>query len=315
MKTLLYIVVSFVYAMLFVSFPMDGVVDRDNYLNMAAASPLILAGFVGQGLLPSLTNEPVWLLTNIFLNLFFAPENAVRIIIFFSAFTCSFVVLKHNPKAFIFLLFVFFAPQVVKNFISHLRQGMAIAVFMLAWYCWKPRLRVILFLLTPLIHSSFFIVLSIFVICWLVKKLRFALDLSFIVYSAIGIMLGLGISVISSMLGARQSGDLLNSYAAGGSGIGFLFWGIILLIFLLQGRYFAQQHGFSIAMVLFYLTVYFVSPIAGRVFESTMLVVVLSIWALTNWRKMSAMLLYVFFSCAMLISNLGKSLFGFGVGA
>jgi hypothetical protein len=311
MKVLLYCFISLVYASLLASFPMEGVVDRANYLDMAVVSPLILVRYVGQGIVTVFTNEPVWLLTNSLLNLVLEPENVVRVIIFFSAFTCSFVVLKHNPKAFWFLLFVLFVPQIVKNFISHLRQGMAIAVFMLAWFSPKPWQRVILFMLTPLIHSSFFIVLGILFACNMIKKFRFALDLSFIAYSAIGIVLGFGISLISAMLGARQSETLLANYAAGGSGIGFLFWGLILLIFLLQGRQFSQQHGFSIAMILFYLTVYFVSPIAGRVFESAVLVVVISIWSLTHWRKMAAMLLYILFSSAMLVSNLGKPLLGF----
>ena len=129
-----FLLVAFVYASLLCSFPMDGLADRDNYLEMARVSPLIIARHFGQGVQALLANEPVWLAINSALGLIWGDEVVVRIIIFFSAFIVSYLLLVNNPKNFFWLLLLLIFPQVMKNFVIHLRQGLAIAVFMLGWF-------------------------------------------------------------------------------------------------------------------------------------------------------------------------------------
>lgn len=307
----IYFFVALLYATMLCFFPMEGVMDRANYLEMAQVSPLIMARHFGQGILSLFTNEPVWLAVNSALGLFLAPEIVVRIIIFFSAFTTAYLLLKNNPKAFLFILFILFIPQVAKNFIIHIRQGMGIAVFLMAWYCTRPKLRLLLFLMAPLIHASFFIVLAVLFLCFVVVRIRFAFDLRVLCYVGIGIFFGVGLPFVSTLLGARQSKSLLENYQADGSGVAFLLWAGLLVFYLMQGKSYLRQHGFSVAMILFYLLVYFVSPVAGRVFESALPIVLVSMFSLTSWRRLGAVSLFSMFSALLIISQLGQPLLGF----
>lgn len=303
--------VAALYAALFLLFPMEGVNDRVNYLEMAEVSPLIFARYLGAGVLSVLTNEPVWLGVNSVLGLLLPAENVVQIIIFFSAFTTAYLLLKHNPKAFWFLLFVLFVPQVAKNFIIHIRQGMGIAVFLMAWYSTRPKLRLLLFLMAPMVHSSFFIVLAVLLACYVLKKIRFAFDLRIIAYAAAGIFFGVGLPFVSKLLGARQSETLLSEHEAGGSGVALLVWALLLGFYLMQGRTYLRQHSFSIAMIILYLLVYFVSPVAGRVFESALPLILTSMFYLTSWRRLGAVSLFTMFSVLLMISHLGQPMLGF----
>lgn len=53
------LLIALFYASLLASLPMEGLMDRDNYLNAARVSPLTLAHYFDQGILVGLTNEPV----------------------------------------------------------------------------------------------------------------------------------------------------------------------------------------------------------------------------------------------------------------
>lgn len=311
----LLLIFSFVFSSLYASsmllFPMEGVIDRANYLEMAEVSPLIFARYLGFGILSVFTNEPIWLLFNSALGLVLSPENVVRIIVFLSAFVTSYLLLKNNPKAFLFLIFVIVVPQVAKNYIVHIRQGMAIAVFLMAWYSKNVKLKVILFLVAPLVHASFFIVGAILFACYMLNRLNFAFDLRIFGYVGIGLFFGIGLPVVSGILGARQSKTLFENYEADGSGAAFLVWLLIFFFVLMQGSRYLKNHGFSVAMITFYLLAYFVSPIAGRVFESALPLVVLSLYSLTSWRKLGALSLFVMFSILTLLMRVGQPLLGF----
>lgn len=127
-------VISIVYAAVLTSMPLDAFKDRANYL-VYATSPLeILMRYISGGGASVAFNEPAWLLLNIGLGSFLEPENVVRALIFFPAFTTSFFVLRSNPRNCIFLLAFLLAPQIIKNNITHLRQGVAISVFLLGWF-------------------------------------------------------------------------------------------------------------------------------------------------------------------------------------
>ena len=64
MRKLVTLFISLIYAALLASAPMEGVMDRDNYLEMARVSPLIIARYIGQGAQSVIANEPVWLAIN-----------------------------------------------------------------------------------------------------------------------------------------------------------------------------------------------------------------------------------------------------------
>lgn len=305
------VLIAFVYAALLASVPMEGMMDRDNYLDMARVSPLILVRYFGRGILDVLTNEPVWLGINSLLSFFLEPDVIVRIIVFFSAFTVAYLVLKHSKQHFILLILLLLFPMVIKNFIVHLRQGLAIAFFAIGWFASGRKTKYFFYALSPLIHSSFFLILPLMLLREILTKLRFAIDIKAIAYVLAGIGIGFGVVLLADILGARQAetSAVMDSQI---SGVGFVMWTLIALLFVLQGRRFLDKNTFVIGALLFYLATYFLTPIAGRVFESAVLFVVLAGLTLTGYRKYGFVLIILAFTLVFFVMRLGQPLMGYG---
>lgn len=310
MRKLVTLFISLIYAALLASAPMEGVMDRDNYLEMARVSPLIIARYIGQGAQSVIANEPVWLAINSALGFVFDDEVVVRIIIFFSAFIVSYLLLINNPRNFFWLLLVLIFPQVMKNFVIHLRQGLAIAVFMLGWFSVGHKKRLFFIGLTPFIHSSFFIIIAILVGGWLLKKLKLAPDIKLLSYFTVSLSLALLVTQVAALIGARQANTTAVMDEAA-SGVGFLFWSAMLAILLLQGRRFLHQHTAATGILIFYLASYFFTPIAGRVFESGVLLVLLAVLATTGWRRIMALTVLLAFNLALMLVQYSQPLMGF----
>ena len=93
------------------------------------------------GFLPLLANEPLWLMINASLAFFLSPETVLRsTYIHSSNGNCLDCFIK-NPKNFVWLIIVLVYPSIVKNHIVHLRQGVAIAIFILGWFSNKTNLK------------------------------------------------------------------------------------------------------------------------------------------------------------------------------
>mgnify|MGYP005845915467 CR=1 FL=1 len=304
------LLVALIYATLLCSFPMEGVIDRANYLEMARVSPLILARYLGQGVHSLFANEPVWLAINSVLGLLFDDTVVVRILVFFSAFVVSYLLLLNNPKNFFWLLLVLVFPQVMKNFVIHIRQGLAIAVFLLGWFSTGNKKRLFFIGLSPFIHSSFFIIIAILVGGWVLKKLKMAPDVKLLLYFCVSLTLALLVAQFAALVGARQATTTAVT-AEAASGIGFLFWSAMLVVMLLQGRRFLHQHTVASGVLIFYLAAYFFTPISGRVFESGVLLVLLALLATTGWRRIIALTILLAFNAALMLFSYSQPLLGF----
>lgn len=309
----LILLLSFLYSFsLTYIIPVDAVVDRVNYLTYAADSEIIVAKYLLSGTGSLIFNEPVWLALNVFLSFFFSPENTVRVIIFISSFLSSFFVLRFSPKNILFLLFILFVPQVIGKYIVHLRQGLAISVFLMGWYITNIRLRYLLFFMTPFIHSSFFFVLVLFFFTDASLKMKLARDIRSILVICVGLALGVGLSYIASFFGARQATEYQFT-SDSVSGIGFLFWLGTLSLYWFQGRVFARKHAFSISAIIFYLSTYFFLEVSGRIFESMIAIVLLASIDLRAWRKNAFLIALSFFVLLTWLQRANQPMFGWGV--
>ena len=198
----------------------------------------------------------------------------------------------------------------MKNFVIHLRQGLAIAVFMLGWFSVGHKKRLFFIGLTPFIHSSFFIIIAILVGGWLLKKLKLAPDIKLLSYFTVSLSLALLVTQVAALIGARQANTTAVMDEAA-SGVGFLFWSAMLAILLLQGRRFLHQHTAATGILIFYLASYFFTPIAGRVFESGVLLVLLAVLATTGWRRIMALTVLLAFNLALMLVQYSQPLMGF----
>ena len=272
------------YALVLASLPVDVFMDRGYNLNYASHSEIIFERYLAQGWLAVFSNEPAWLWLNISLAMFWSPEMVVRIIIFFPAFAVALVVLRHDSRQFLWLLLILLMPHVIKNHIIHLRQGTAVSVFMLGWIAVRPWQRWSLWLLAPLIHSSFFFILPFWVFSQLLVRLRFAMDLRTLLYSIAGITVAVGVGLLATVFGARQA-TRYGFGAADVSGLAFIFWFLVLLLTFWQGREYQRTHAFAMSILTLYLCTYFLTEVTARIFQSASLIVLLALLQLKGLRR------------------------------
>jgi hypothetical protein len=290
-----------VYAVALASLPVEKYIDRDNYLIFVTTSTFFLQESLGSGILTLLQNEPIWAAVNLVLGLFFENEVVLRIVIFVSSFIFSFSLLrlgKLEPKYVLYAIAICLLPQVMKNYVVHLRQGFAIAVFMLSMIAVTRIPRLAGLTATPFIHSSFFFVQINLLLTWLMKEsVRRGLNARAAVFIAIVAVCVTSIAAIL-MLGffsARQIEEHEGMFLER-SGLGFIFWVIILLIFVFNDSRFKAAHFFAIASILGYIGLYFIFSPAARVFESAMPIVLVSGYELKRGRLLFLSLFTSFFA-------------------
>lgn len=304
--------IALAYAIILAALPVDAFVDRDNYLIYAGDSLAILAVNALNGIPGVLANEPIWLLFNVVLSSFLEPESCVRVLIGLSGFLVAFVTIRNFPRHILLLLLFLLLPQILKNYVIHLRQGLAVAVFMAGWFSTGRKARWFLFMLCPFIHASFFFVIFFVLLHNVFNLLRLSAAVRLVLLVSIGLVVSLSAIWFAGLLGARQ-GTEYESAGAEISGIAFVFWLPFMGIFILQGGKFLKDNGVVIAVLVFYLTGYFFLPVAGRIFESALLLILLSGLQLTSYRKMCFLALFAFYFIAQWLPRLGLPGFGWGV--
>ena len=300
------------YGFLLTSLPIDEFKDRSNYLNYAATSDIILERNIDRGLLSTLSNEPVWLLINVFLRTWFESETVIRIIIFLPAFLVAFLALRHQKGGDIVwvILFLFLQP-ILKNHIVHLRQGAAISVFLLGWSVKNRGLKYLLFSITPFIHASFFLVFALRMLLKINQFLRFSTNLRLALALLLGVLLAWNLIEIGQSLGARQAIEYEYSVAAL-SGINFIFWSTVLAFFVVHTGSFPRQHVFEISSIGFYLGTYFITALTARIFESSLMLVMLAGLDLPFKNKRLFLSLLIAYYGLGYFLNRNEPWFGFG---
>ncbi|HEX4266673.1 MAG TPA: EpsG family protein [Steroidobacteraceae bacterium] len=274
--------------------PMLAFQDRENYLGYARHSLLLLGKFFLSGISATIANEPVWLLVNGVLGLMLSPEVVVRLLIFTSACAMSYVMLRRGAeRGWGWMLLLLLMPQLVENYTTHITQGCAIAVFLAGWFSVSKFPRWLLLGLAPLIHSSYFVVLALYVMTETMKKLRLAEDVQVAAIVATGAVMSVGFVWAASVLGARQGTEYQDVAGASVSGIGFVFWLLVLLLLFLEGRSLLRRNALAVTALVFYLATYFFLQFTGRIFESMMALAIVAGLQLTSWRRAIFLLLSV----------------------
>lgn len=307
-----YFLLSFGVAIYLATLPIDAFIDRDNYIDYATFSSVILSSNIEQGLNVVFFNEPLWLLINTLLGLILSPENTLIILIFISSFITFYITFVNSkPELFILILLFLLLPQVLKNNIIHIRQGLAIAIFLLAWFSESKKYSLILMFCAPLIHSSFFIVCMILIYSKCMEKINFSNGINISLFIFLGIIFSLSIMFFASYLGARQGSE--GGAGLDISGAGFIFWLCILFICLLEGKSFFIKNKISIYFIIFYLVSYFLIPTSARIFESVLIIVLLSTTYFTGYRKLSFIAFFLLYFLIQWLTRLDKPGFGWGI--
>lgn len=296
-KAVVIVVFALIYASILTNLPLLDFHDRENYLQYASHSDVILARFQKRGIFSLVFNEPIWLLINIILKYFLVPEQVLRVIIFAGAFLTSFAFLRLSSKNILIMIFLLLIPQTLKNNISHLRQGLSIGFFM-SGMLFTGWFRIVLMGLTPFIHSSFFFVIALTQVD---KIIQFFVNVSIRIKTLIivcaSIILSLNLGRITALVGDRRATEYDFATSSSTSGLGWFFWLCILILMLSSGKIWLKRYSLSIYFVVFYLATYPFIEVTARIFESSMLLVFFACINLKKWRK------YMFI-CAIVIYGL-----------
>lgn len=297
---------SLTYGFILQSLPLSGFLDRQNYLFYAEHSLAFLVRFIADGPLATLANEPLWLLINIGLAQFFEPELVVRVVIFFSASSLAYVLTKSSPRNSIWLMLFLLMPQLLKNYITHLRQGLAMALFFTGFFSNSWLRRWLLMAASPFVHASFFFILPIVMLPVVLNRFRLAIDVRIVVLVGFAIAASLSLGVVALLVGARQAGTYEFAMASV-SGLGFAFWLMIGGLFVTQGKTFLKNNQEAVGVLLFYLVSYIFIEVSARVFESGMPLVLLSGLALTQWRRWTFIGFFMLYSAIQWILRLSSA--------
>jgi len=272
--------------------PHEGIIDRGNYLAMAQSGPLILAGFLGEGIGAFLANEPVWFLINAVLGLFFEAEAAVAGLILVSATLAVYSVLRQSRRDLLIVVGFVLINGFLKNYVIHLRQGLAIAIFLAGYYSKRSSVRYFSCTLAAFTHSSFFFILALMIIRDVGNWMRLDPAIRLAGIGIFGLMLGALLPLVAGAVGARQAEEYEFTSAAI-SGIAFVFWSMMLVVLLSEGPKYIRENLLPLGGVIFYLSTYFFIEVTGRIFESILIVILISGLDLTGWRR-SVFILAIF---------------------
>lgn len=286
--------------------------DFTNYLIYAESSLFILLGRLSDGPLGLMVNEPIWLLINAGLGLLLEPEGVVRSIIFFSASLIAWLVLIHYPRRAWWLLIFLLLPTVVKNHLIHLRQGLAIAIFLWGWHSKRRFVCWFLIAVAPLVHASFFFILVLFLLSKGLRNLNLGIGIQTIIVFAVGLIFGSGLWYVAAYLGARQAEESEFS-AAGISGLGFVFWALMFFLWMSSGKKFLEKFNFETAIFAFYLSTYWIVGVSARIFESVLLLVLLGSLSMPSTQRKFFLATTTIFGCWMWLLRVGSPALGFGI--
>jgi hypothetical protein len=218
------------------------------------------------------------------------------------------ILIKNTKISFFWILIIFCTPVVMVNYIMTLRQGLATTIFIYVFFAISNRkIKNIIFLLLPLIHYSFYLVLLFYFISRIrllqdVKKAKIYLRLvSFL--SIIFSFFILNIVAFFSQVKMAEDYEKINESVIG---FGLLFWVIILTLFLLEGKHFILKNIFEISILIFYVSSVTIFNPFSRILQTASILILISGFNLTGFRLTFfkfLMLLFVFYILLYFVIN------------
>lgn len=259
--------------------------DRQNYLNYATRTFSRLFSLIEDGVLSFLFNEPIWLGINATLGLFLPPELVVRAIIILGVWLLSWSLLRNNLIPGALAILIILHPAVAKNYIIHLRQGLALGFFMFALFRdqkYHPNWK--LLVLTPFIHSSFFISIGLLLVAQLLSKIKGIRILIPVILISLSALIVPVLSPVGQFLGARQA----SSYVAGSnldvSGLGMIAWAIVFSLIAVGSKGIPHSMkvlwAFGLLSISIYLSTYLVFPSSYRILDNALPVIIIVLYLL-----------------------------------
>lgn len=280
--------------------------DRESYFISFANTPDIIdrMDFLSPQIL---LQEPLYRIIVYLLGIFFSPQSIALILIGISATLSIGALYKARPELLLLIILVFLLPQIMGKYIAHIRQGLAIAIFLVTYLHFKRSMITSCFI-AGLVHISFLIALPIlFAIKITPNKRTYAFLLS------IGFFLSASLFFYQDVF--RQLVFYLNIRQAQNysftsdnvSGLGFLYWFGIYVFLFMQKRY-SETRALSMNIIALYCASYFFVNFLSRFLESFLPMIFIELKSLNTKVCYLALIFYLALSWN---SRLSLPLLGF----
>lgn len=264
--------------------------DRHNYLDYAMQSNILFNRYMSRGILDFISNEPLFLVINIILNTILSPENVIKSIIFISTIIVLYSCGKlTNYNIFTIIIFLI-VPQILKNHVIHLRQGLALSIYLLGVSS-TNKLKYIRYL-SPLIHTSFFFVIAFEMIDCFLKAAKLKYDSRLLIAFGILVIIPLLIPTIAKVFGDRRYSQYAFGLVRQDIGLGFLIWIIFSIVYIFVINKNNKINIICCYGIIFYITSYFTLDFTARIFENIIPIILISS---INYRQKSIRYLFILF--------------------
>ncbi|MBX0319604.1 EpsG family protein [Shouchella clausii] len=277
-KKTLYLLIGLCISFFLALRPIPWARDDYNYLEYMINASILFSNALNKIIANPLnifTVEPLWLSINYYLSFIASPEMSLRIIIFLGAFMVVVGLGRFTNYSFLILFFFIFMPQILKNHITHLRQGLALGVFLIGWTS-KRKIGRKLKYLSPFIHTSFLFVFFFLFFEKMSKKVGLSLSVRLTLF-CLGSFLAINyLPHIAGLLGDRRISEYEFSTFDDSSFLGWIWWALLgLIIIILTQRNRESILGYY--AICFYLISYFFVDFSARIFENVLPIIVASI--------------------------------------
>lgn len=253
--------------------------------------------------------EPLYLITVYTLSIFFSVESVALILVGTSSLLSLSAIFRAKPELLPLIMLIFLLPQFMGKYIVHIRQGVAIALFLTSYFYFNKSLLKSCFI-AGLMHISFFIVLPILLIMKLTpkgKNASFIISIFLAIFSLFLFSQDLFIE-LAFYLDLRQAKNY-SFVSENVSGLGFMYWIAIYTVFFFQKNAY-ESRTFSMNIIGLYCASYFFINFLSRLLESFLPLIFIELKFLNTYICYLALIFYLLISWQ---GRLQLPLYGFGL--
>ena len=283
----LIIIIFFVFLDFFLMIPVEKINDRLNYFEYILYSSEIFFGSISSPFPIILFEEPIFKLIMFSLSgLGISPDFTIRILVFIMLFTTFKILFKKTNISFFWILLILLTPVVMVNYVMTIRQGLATTIFLFGIFNIKDKkFQTLIFILLPLIHYSFYLVLFFYIL----SKLKYLQNfnnskLYLFVVGIFSVFLSISILKLVTILSQTKMAEDYEMINESTLGFGLLFWFVILLLFLSEGKIFILKNLFELSILIFYVSSVTIFNPFSRVLQTASILILISGFQLTNFR-------------------------------
>lgn len=299
---------SLLFASFVIFFPWDVITrvpssegDFAQYLKVFSSSQFKIDMYGWTTIIQFFTGEALWDYVLRSIAIITGPYFALRMVSFLICYMWGLIAFKYMPIGWALLFLM--NPTSIDVAMSTIRNGFAYSLFLFSFFYLSGGKKILVFFLTPFLHSSSVALLSIYyaIKLWFkrifkTKVIIFSERVRITLISILpGILIGIALAyftdLILSLLGDRRVG--IADKSASPSILQSLFWYILLATQLTCSLKYIKKHAFTINLIVLYLVMNTSISWAYRFWGASIPIIAIAIWDLPKRKRQLIVLLWI----------------------